>query len=162
MDQAYLQASRELGLTARQAELLCAALRPDAVSDLARALGRDHSSVSRLVDRAANRGLLHRRAEDSDGRVSVVELTPEGRRLAERFIKALESRTEPLLATWSGTRRRAAVETLTELAETLEASLTQTARGDGGNDGGKRSPRAQTRQDRHVQDATRANGREDP
>ncbi|MGH2831474.1 MAG: hypothetical protein ACRDK2_01760, partial [Solirubrobacteraceae bacterium] len=49
MDAAYVQASRELGLTPQQAELLCAALRPDALGDLARALRREHSNVSRLV-----------------------------------------------------------------------------------------------------------------
>src|SRR3954447_16639200 len=75
MDEAYVQTSRELGLTTQQAELLCAAMRPDAVTDLARTLRRDHSSISRLVDRAAQRGLLDRRAQDSDGRVSVIELT---------------------------------------------------------------------------------------
>jgi DNA-binding MarR family transcriptional regulator len=129
MDDAYLQSSREVGLTAQQAELLCAALRPDAVTDLARALRRDHSTISRLADRAANRGLLYRRGEDLDGRVRVLELTPEGRRLANRFIKALESRTAPLLATWSESRRRVAAETLNELAEALEASTAQTGRG---------------------------------
>ncbi|MGH2902573.1 MAG: MarR family winged helix-turn-helix transcriptional regulator [Solirubrobacteraceae bacterium] len=127
IDAAYAQASRELGLTPQQAELLCAALRPDALGDLARALRREHSNVSRLVDRAANRGYLYRRGEDSDGRVSVIELTPEGRRLAERFIKTLESNTQPLIATWSGKRQQTAVETLTALAETLEISTHHTA-----------------------------------
>lgn len=122
MDRAYLRASREVGLTAQQAELLCAALRPDAVTDLARVLRRDHSTISRLADRAAARGLLYRRGEDSDGRMSVIELTTEGRQLAERFIKALESRTQPLLSTWSERRQRAAAQTLTQLAQTLEAA----------------------------------------
>ena len=104
-------------------------MRPDAVTDLARALGRDHSTISRLVDRAAKRGLLHRRPEDSDQRVSLIELTPQGRVLAERFIKTLESQTEPLLATWPAARQQAAVQTLTELAETLEATAIQPADG---------------------------------
>jgi DNA-binding MarR family transcriptional regulator len=142
MDEAYLQASREVGLTAQQAELLCAALRPDAVSDLARALRRDHSTISRLADRAASRGLISRRGEDLDGRVSVIELTPEGRRLAKRFLKALESRTAPLLATWSATRRRAAVETLTELAATLEATAAHNSRAE---PGGARQPQPRQR-----------------
>ncbi len=122
MDETYVQASRELGLTAQQAELLCAAMRPGAIGDLARVLRCDRSNVSRLVDRAAKRGLLERRGEQSDGRVTVIELTPEGRRLAERFIKTLESKTKPLLATWSAKRQQAAAETLTELAETLETA----------------------------------------
>lgn len=131
MDRAYLQASRELGLTAPQAELLCAAMRPDAVSDLARVLRRDHSTISRLVDRAAKRGLLQRRGQDSDGRVCVIELTPEGRRLAELFIQTLEAKTKPLVAAWPAKHQRDAVTTLTALAETLESSARE-ATFDGG------------------------------
>jgi DNA-binding MarR family transcriptional regulator len=122
MDRAYLEASREVGLTAQQAELLCAAMRPDAVTDLARVLRRDHSTISRLVDRAAKRGLLHRRGEHTDGRVSVIELTPKGHRLAKAFLTALEAKTQPLLATWPVKRQQSAVETLSALAAALEAS----------------------------------------
>jgi DNA-binding MarR family transcriptional regulator len=122
MEDTYTQVSRELGLTAQQAELLCAAMRPTAVGDLARVLRCDRSNVSRLVDRAATRGLLYRRADEIDGRVSVIELTPEGHSLAERFITTLESRLQPLLATWSAKRRQTAVETLTALADGLEAT----------------------------------------
>ena len=122
LEDTYTQVSRELGLTAQQAELLCAAMRPTAVGDLARVLRCDRSNVSRLVDRAATRGLLYRRADDIDGRVSVIELTPTGERLAKRFIATLEARLQPLLASWSATRRQAAVETLTALADGLEAT----------------------------------------
>ena len=38
LEDAFLQASRTLGLTAQQAELLCAAMAPAAVGDLAQAL----------------------------------------------------------------------------------------------------------------------------
>jgi DNA-binding MarR family transcriptional regulator len=120
MDATYTQASRELGLTAQQAELLCAAMRPAAIGDLAEVLRCDRSNVSRLVDRAATRGLLYRRGEETDGRVTVIELTADGQRLAERFIKTLESQLQPLLASWSSKRQHAAIETLTTLADALE------------------------------------------
>jgi DNA-binding MarR family transcriptional regulator len=120
LDDTYTQTSRELGLTAQQAELLCAAMRPTAIGDLADQLRCDRSNVSRLVDRAASRGLVHRRGEQADGRVTVIELTAEGQRLAERFIKTLESQLQPLLAGWSGKRQHAALETLTSLADALE------------------------------------------
>lgn len=126
MDETYVQASRDLGLTAQQAELLCATMQPGAIGDLARVLRCDRSNVSRLVDRAASRGLLHRRGQELDGRVSMIELTPEGRQLAERFIRTLESKTQPLLAAWSAKRQRAAIETLTAIAETLETSAGHT------------------------------------
>ena len=122
MDDTYTQVSRELGLTAQQAELLCAAMRPAAIGELADVLRCDRSNVSRLVDRAARRGLLHRRGEKTDGRVTVIELTADGQRLAERFIKTLESRLQPLLAGWSSKRQRAAIETLTVLADALEGT----------------------------------------
>src|SRR5713226_3858453 len=85
LEDAFVRASRDLGLTEQQAELLCAAMRPAAVGDLARTLRCDRSNVSRLIDRAGARGLLTRRGDEEDGRVTVVELTPEGEGLARRF-----------------------------------------------------------------------------
>jgi DNA-binding MarR family transcriptional regulator len=122
LDDTYTQVSQELGLTAQQAELLCAAMRPASIGELADVLRCDRSNVSRLVDRAARRGLLHRRGEKTDSRVTVIELTADGQRLAERFIKTLESRLQPLLAGWSSKRQRAAIETLTVLADALEGT----------------------------------------
>ena len=120
MEDTYAQASRELGLSVQQAELLCAAMRPAAVGDLAGALRCDRSNVSRLADRAARRGLVARRGGDGDGRVTIIELTPEGQRLARDFIRALESRLDPLLEEWSAKRREVAVATVDAIAETLE------------------------------------------
>jgi len=125
LEDAFLRASRDLGLTAQQAELLCAALRPAAVGDLARALRCDRSNVSRLVDRASMRGLLKRRAGEADGRVTVVELTAEGERLARRFIAALEAQTEALRAAWPDARQQRAVEVLNEIADALDAPAEQ-------------------------------------
>lgn len=95
-------------------------MRPAAIGELAEVLRCDRSNVSQLVDRAASRGLLYRRAEEADGRETVIELTPGGQRLAKRFIKTLESKLEPLLAGWSVKRRHATIETLTILAEAHE------------------------------------------
>ncbi|HSJ61609.1 MAG TPA: winged helix DNA-binding protein [Jiangellaceae bacterium] len=121
VDDAYTQASRELGLTSQQAQLLCAVIEPAAVSDLADVLHCDRSNVSRLVERAADRGLVARhRGTEADRRVTVVELTNEGHRHAQRFIEILNARLEPLFANWSAARQRAAAELLDTLAETLE------------------------------------------
>ena len=122
MEDAYLRASREMGLTAQQAELLCAAMRPASVGELAHTLRCDRSNVTRLVDRASARGLFKRRAGDEDGRVTVVELTPEGERLARRFLQVLASQTDGLQAGWSKERQRATVELLDEISDALEAS----------------------------------------
>jgi DNA-binding MarR family transcriptional regulator len=120
LDDAFQRASRELGLTAQQAELLCATMSPAAVGDLARVLRCDRSNVSRLVDRAAMRGLLARRVGDDDGRVTLVELTDEGQRLARQFIATLEAQTKTLRAGWPATRERTAVGLLNEIADALD------------------------------------------
>jgi DNA-binding MarR family transcriptional regulator len=125
LDDAFLRASRELGLTAQQAEFLCAALRPTAVGDLAHALRCDRSNVSRLADRAARRGLVKRGEDEADGRVTIVELTAEGERLARRFIAALEAQTQALRAGWPDTREQTAVELLNEIADALDAAAEQ-------------------------------------
>lgn len=119
LQDAYVRASREMGLTAQQAELLCAAMRPAAVGEIADALHCDRSNVSRLVDRASARGLL-RRASGDDARVTMVELTPAGERLALRFIAALEAQTADLRGRWTDKRQQTALGLLNEVAETLE------------------------------------------
>ncbi|HEU5044511.1 MAG TPA: MarR family transcriptional regulator [Nocardioidaceae bacterium] len=120
LEYAYVRASRELDLTAQQAELLCAAMKPVRIGDLATALRCDRSNVSRLVDRAASRGLLERQPAAEDGRVSVVRLSSDGEMLASRFIEALERQTAPLLAGWSAARQRNAIRVLNEVADSLE------------------------------------------
>jgi len=121
LEDAFLRAARELGLTAQQAELLCAAMRPSAIGDLAQELRCDRSNVSRLVDRASSRGLLERRAGDSDGRVNIVRLTDEGDALARRFIAALERQLDDVLDQWSPQKQRSAVRLMTEIADALDA-----------------------------------------
>lgn len=120
LNDSFERVSGDLGLSAQQAELLCAAMRPAAVGDIARALRCDRSNVTRLADRAARRGLLTRRAGEQDGRVKVIELTPRGRELAERFLAALEAELAELLAAWSAQRQRQAAALLDELSAGLE------------------------------------------
>jgi DNA-binding MarR family transcriptional regulator len=120
LEDAYVRGSRQLGLTAQQAELLCAALTPTAVGDLADVMRCDRSNVSRLVDRASARGWLRRRGGEDDARVTMVELTPEGRRLAERFIEYLVAGTRDLLDAWSPERRDTATAILNEIADALD------------------------------------------
>src|SRR4029453_15274506 len=122
LQDAFVQASRALGLTAQQAELLCAAMAPAAVGDLARALRCDRSNVSHLVDRAASRGLDNRRTGDAGGRVSVGGLTPEGERRPQRSIADREAQPRPLCARWPDERRQLAVELLNELSDPLDTA----------------------------------------
>ena len=120
LEDAYARASRELRLSPQQAELLCAAMRPAAIGDLARELRCDRSNISRLVDRAARRRLVHRRGDELDGRVTVIELTPAGQRIAQRFVEALEAQVQPVLADWPNERQKMTVDTLNTLADALD------------------------------------------
>jgi len=120
VDDAFTQVSREVGLTAQQAQLLCAAQRPAPVGQIAAFMSCDRSNVSHLIDRAANRGLLRRRSTESDGRVTLVELSSDGEDLMQRFVEALRSRFRALLADWPEDRQDEACDTLHALTEVLE------------------------------------------
>lgn len=122
LEDSFLRASREIGLTSQQAELLCAVMQPASVGELAHALRCDRSNVSRLLDRAANRGLLRRRGDDRDGRLAVIELTVQGERLAHRFLASLERQTASLENRWPLQRRIEAVNLLSELSDTLDSA----------------------------------------
>ena len=120
---AYAAASRELGLTSQQAQLLCAAGRlPSAgIGDLAGVMRCDRSNVSRLVDRAQKRGLVERGATAADGRVTVVALSDEGQQVVEEFSEMLETRLRALVANWPKSDRDAAATLLNRLTEALNA-----------------------------------------
>lgn len=120
LEDSYLRTSRELGLTAPQAELLCAAMRPAAVGRLAQTLRCDRTNVTHLVERAVEQGWVVRRTNDDDRRSSLITLTPQGQKLARRFIARLEAQLEPLLGTWSQRRKQDAVSLIREIAGELD------------------------------------------
>jgi DNA-binding MarR family transcriptional regulator len=120
LEDSYLQASRALGLTPPQAELLCAAMQPTAVGRLAQILRCDRTNVTHHVDRAVSRGWVERRSDPRDRRSSVIALTPEGDQLARRFIAALEGQLRSLLEEWSDARQRKAAAMLREIAYELD------------------------------------------
>lgn len=120
LDDAFRRAGREHGLTPAQAELLCAAMVPTPVGRLAETLRCDRTNVTHLVTRAHKNGWFERRRDEGDRRSSVIALTPEGTRLAKRFLATLEGRLQPLLATWSPERRQVAGELIAEIATALD------------------------------------------
>lgn len=120
----YAGTSRTLGLTAQQAQLLCAARRSSAIGDLAAFMRCERSSVSHLVERAANRGLVERRSAETDGRVKVVELSHSGRSVVEKFMASLEQRLAVVVADWPEAERVEATRILNLLADGLEAGPT--------------------------------------
>lgn len=123
LEDAYLRASRKHGLTAQQAELLCAAMSPSPVGALARTLRCDQSNVTRLVDRASKRGLIRRRSDDEDGRLTVIELSAKGRKLAEEFIATLEIQLADLLVQWPKQHQHDVAATLNEISDALDQAV---------------------------------------
>lgn len=82
----YAESSREYGITAQQGQLLCVLMvQPYGMSELGGTLGLAKSSLTGLVDRTAQRGLVRREPDPRDGRAIRVALTEEGGTLAERF-----------------------------------------------------------------------------
>src|SRR5215469_8228914 len=86
MDALYSRQSRKAGLTAQQAQMLCTAARRKAgLGEIAEVLRCDRSNVSRLLDRVTRRGLAHRATDSRDGRVSVLQLSPDGQEVVHQF-----------------------------------------------------------------------------
>lgn len=85
----YAQASREYGLPPQQGQLLCVLMpQPYGMSELGAMLGLAKSSLTGLVDRTAQRGLVRREPDPRDARAVRVALTEEGRRLVDEFYEA--------------------------------------------------------------------------
>jgi DNA-binding MarR family transcriptional regulator len=85
------------------------------MSELADYLGLDKSTVSGLVDRAEQRGLLKREANPIDGRAVDVLLTTEGMELAERGATQIARSLSPMTSTLT----RAESQRLTTLLERM-------------------------------------------
>ncbi|GAA4509386.1 MarR family transcriptional regulator [Actinoallomurus oryzae] len=93
----YAESSRDYGLTPQQGQLLCVLMpQPYGMSELGSVLGLAKSSLTGLVDRSAQRGLVRREPDPEDARAVRVALTPEGARLAERFYAETARRVERL------------------------------------------------------------------
>ncbi|MFI8829075.1 MarR family winged helix-turn-helix transcriptional regulator [Streptomyces sp. NPDC053431] len=95
----YAQAGREHGLTPQQGQLLCVLMaQPYGMGALCSMLGLAKSSLTGLVDRTENNGLVRREPDPHDSRAVRVALTPRGARLADRFYTDACRRVEELPA----------------------------------------------------------------
>jgi DNA-binding MarR family transcriptional regulator len=80
----FAEVGRTHKLSQQQVEMICAVIVRDNVrmTELGRLLYLEKSNLSNLVDRAEQRGLVVRTRDPDDRRVTWVELTSEGTRLA--------------------------------------------------------------------------------
>src|SRR5205807_5364040 len=121
MEALYDRQSRKAGLTAQQAQLLCTAARRKAgLGEIAEVLHCDRSNVSRLLDRVTRRGLARRAADTRDGRVSVLELSPDGQDIVHGFEADLAARLSRLIAGWPARKRQAAANILAALIDAIQ------------------------------------------
>jgi DNA-binding MarR family transcriptional regulator len=126
MEALYTRQSRKAGLTAQQARLLCSAARRRAgLGEIAEALHCDRSNVSRLLDRVTQRGLAYRAPDSRDGRVSVLQLSPDGQALVTSFEADLAARLGRLIADWPARKRQAAAGTLAALIAAIGQDLSE-------------------------------------
>ncbi|MEU9093218.1 MarR family transcriptional regulator [Streptomyces sp. NPDC048428] len=95
----YADSGREHGITAQQGQLLCVLMvQPYGMSELGAMLGLAKSSLTGLVDRSVQRGLVRREPDPEDGRAVRVALTPAGDALADAFYAETCHRVDALSA----------------------------------------------------------------
>ncbi|GAB3970036.1 MarR family transcriptional regulator [Actinoallomurus acanthiterrae] len=106
IDGLFSTASRRLGLTPQQAQLLCFAqhLQPS-FGELATLLHCDKTNITGLVDRLQRRGLLIRQPDPDDRRVTRVHLTPEGETVTGQFQQAINTTLTSRFSSWPPTQR---------------------------------------------------------
>ena len=111
------------GLTAPQLGVMQAVVRSDGISlkELSRVVGLAHSTVSGIVDRLESKGLLKRRADPADGRVTRIYPTDAVKEfVAEQLPKLSERPLERALRGASRAERvriGAAIQRLRELLD---------------------------------------------
>jgi len=94
--------------------------RPLSVNGLAKPLGLDKSTVSRLVQRLVAEKLISRNADPNDSRGVVLVLTAKGRKLYESALGDSLDMYRDLLARVPAQRRKALVDALETAAGILE------------------------------------------
>jgi MarR family transcriptional regulator for hemolysin len=94
------QKARAFGMTRAQWAVLLRLERREGLkqSDLAEALDIQPITLTRLVDRLCNNGLIERRADPHDRRAKLLYLTPAARPLIERISDRIEELCETVLA----------------------------------------------------------------
>jgi DNA-binding MarR family transcriptional regulator len=92
------------------------------VNALAAAAGMDLGAVSRQVRLLEEAGAVVRSSDPADGRVALLELTPEGRRIAERIRSVGIRHLEATLDGWSEDDERRLAELLRRFVDDMVAT----------------------------------------
>lgn len=101
----------------RMLEALAAASGPLSVSEVGDAIGVDQPRASRLVQQAAELGLVRREADPDDARRTRIALTDEGRALVRGFRGERREAIDAALAAFTDEERDELARLLTKLAD---------------------------------------------
>lgn len=85
---------------------------PSEVGPLAERVGSSPSAMTRLVDGLVHRGLLERERDERDRRRVLVRLSREGRREAQRLVRATEDAVDGVLSAIPKSKRAQVVESI--------------------------------------------------
>jgi DNA-binding MarR family transcriptional regulator len=97
---------------------------PVRISDVAEDMDYDRSTISRHVAELTNLGCVARESDPADGRVVILRLTDEGRRVIERVYEAWTSTLDELTAEWDEPDRETFLALLARLDSSLTANFT--------------------------------------
>jgi DNA-binding MarR family transcriptional regulator len=101
----------------RLLEALAAASGPLSVSEIGDAVGVDQPRASRLVQQAADMGLVRREADPDDARRTRVALTDNGRAIVQGFRGERRSAIDSALGDFTDEERAELARLLTKLAD---------------------------------------------
>lgn len=92
---------------------------PVRLTDLARAVGITQGTASTLIDALVREGLIDRRADDSDRRVTLLQTTATGQRQAESWAAAYSGAAHDVFDVLSAADQHRLTELLNHLADSL-------------------------------------------
>ncbi|MBW7453445.1 MarR family winged helix-turn-helix transcriptional regulator [Paenibacillus sepulcri] len=104
-----------------QDQLLCQLWKEDGVTQvqLSESLNCEPPTVTNMINKLEKKGILLRKRDDADGRVSRVYVTPKGRELLEPVEKIWRQQTDKLLEGFSPEERI----TLKNMMQRMEKNL---------------------------------------
>lgn len=97
-------------------------MRQTSMNRLAETLGISKANATGLVDRLVKKGLVSRRRSEKDRRVVIVQLTPEGARVAEHLARVNRRGLVRMMRRIPEHNLRVFIDTLEQLARGLVAS----------------------------------------
>jgi MarR family transcriptional regulator for hemolysin len=129
------QRGRQYGISRAQWGVLVRLDRSEGLkqSELAEILDLQPISLTRLLDRLAQNGLIERRPDPNDRRANRLYLTPAARPLLAQIAKLSEDTMQTILDGLSGKDNEQLLHALTTMKDNLRAAICRNGNNNGGN-----------------------------